>query len=116
MSGEYIRKYINILTESEVLDKDPKVKIEPKIEKPKMYKVVLWNDDYTPAELVVQILKAVFRIDQNRAFTIMMTCHRKGSCAIMSASKDVAETKVQEAIDMAKKEDYALKLTAEPEE
>ncbi len=94
----------------------PKTKIEPKVEKPKLYKAILFNDDYTPREFVVMILQAVFKTGESAGYHIMITAHQKGSCVIAVYTKDIAETKVKEAMDHAKDAGFPLMLTAEPEE
>ena len=94
----------------------PKTKIKPKLDKPKLYKVILFNDDYTPREFVIMILQAVFRTGESAGYHIMITAHRKGSCVIAVYTRDVAETKVKEAMDHAKDAGFPLMLTAEPEE
>jgi ATP-dependent Clp protease adaptor protein ClpS len=94
----------------------PKTKIKPKVEKPKLYKVILFNDDYTPREFVLMILNAVFKTGESAAYHIMITAHQKGSCVIAVYTKDVAETKVAEAMDYAKDASFPLMLKAEPEE
>lgn len=94
----------------------PRVKTTPKVEKPKLYKVLLYNDDYTPREFVVMVLQYVFRTGTSAAETIMLTAHMKGSCVVSVYTKDIAETKVKEAMDMAKDAGFPLMFTAEPEE
>jgi ATP-dependent Clp protease adaptor protein ClpS len=94
----------------------PKTKIKPKVEKPKLYKVILYNDDYTPREFVIAILKAVFKTGESAGYHIMITAHQKGSCVVAVYTRDVAETKVKEAMDHAKDAGYPLMFTAEPEE
>ena len=94
----------------------PRVKIEPKTERPRLYKVILLNDDYTPREFVVTVLKAVFRMSEDQAFKVMMTAHRRGACVVAVYTKDVAETKATEATDAGRKAGYPLMFTTEPEE
>ncbi len=94
----------------------PRVKTKPKVEKPKLYKVLLFNDDYTPREFVVMVLKYVFRADSSSAEKIMLTAHMKGSSVVAVYTKDIAETKVKEAMDLAKEAGFPLMFTAEPEE
>jgi ATP-dependent Clp protease adaptor protein ClpS len=93
-----------------------KTKAEPKTERPKLHKVILINDDYTPREFVVQVLKAVFRTSEDQAYRIMIMAHRKGVCVVAVFTKDVAETKATEATDMGKQAGYPLMFTTEPEE
>ncbi|MDQ0562553.1 ATP-dependent Clp protease adaptor protein ClpS [Rhizobium mesoamericanum] len=94
----------------------PKTKSKPKLARPKLYKVILFNDDYTPREFVVMILKAVFRMSEEVGYRVMMTAHKMGSSVVVVCTKDIAETKVKEAMDYAKEAGYPLMLTAEPEE
>jgi ATP-dependent Clp protease adaptor protein ClpS len=94
----------------------PKTKVIPKVDKPKLYKVILFNDDYTPREFVEMILQAVFKTGNSAAYHIMITAHQKGSCVVAVYAKDIAETKVTEAMDYAKEASFPLMFTAEPEE
>jgi len=84
-------------------------------ERPKLHKVILVNDDYTPREFVVQVLKAVFRMGAERAYAVMMTAHRRGACVIAVYTRDVAETKAKEATELGKQKGYPLFFTTEPE-
>ena len=94
----------------------PRVKIEPKTERPRLYKVILLNDDYTPREFVVVVLKAVFRMNEDQAYNVMMTAHQRGACVIAVFTKDVADTKAKEATELGKSKGYPLFFTTEPEE
>ncbi|HWV44317.1 ATP-dependent Clp protease adapter ClpS [Pseudorhodoplanes sp.] len=100
---------------------DPNVKTrsktatKTKTARPPLYKVILLNDDYTPREFVVQVLKAVFRMSADRAYAVMMTAHRRGACVIAVYTRDVAETKAKEATDLGKQNGYPLFFTTEPE-
>ena len=93
-----------------------KTRTKTKTERPKLYKVILLNDDYTPREFVVLVLKAVFRMDESHAYKVMMTAHRKGACVIAVYTRDVAETKAKEATELGKAKGYPLFFTTEPEE
>lgn len=99
---------------------NPKVttrtKAKTKLEKPRLYKVILLNDDYTPREFVVMVLKAVFRMGEEVASRVMLTAHQRGACVIAVFTKDVAETKAKEATDLGKSKGYPLFFTTEPEE
>ncbi|WP_407811269.1 ATP-dependent Clp protease adaptor ClpS, partial [Staphylococcus aureus] len=57
------------------VDLKPKPKVKPKLERPKLYKVILLNDDYTPREFVTVVLKAVFRMSEEAGHRVMMTAH-----------------------------------------
>jgi ATP-dependent Clp protease adaptor protein ClpS len=94
----------------------PKPAVKPKTQRPKLWKVILLNDDYTPREFVVQVLKAVFRMNAERAYHVMMTAHRRGACVIAVYTQDVADTKAKEATDLGKQNGYPLYFTTEPEE
>ena len=94
----------------------PRTKVRPKTQRPPLYKVILLNDDYTPREFVVQVLKAVFRMNEDEAYRVMMTAHRSGACVIAVYTKDVAETKAKEATELGKSKGYPLFFTTEPEE
>ena len=85
-------------------------------QRPPLWKVILLNDDYTPREFVVQVLKAVFRMSQERAYAVMMTAHRRGACVIAVYTRDVADTKAKEATELGKQAGYPLYFTTEPEE
>ena len=94
----------------------PKTKTQTQTQRPPLYKVILINDDYTPREFVVQVLKAVFRMNAERAYHVMMTAHRRGVCVIAVYTRDVAETKAKEATELGKSKGYPLFFTTEPEE
>ena len=70
-------------------------RVKPK--QPPLYAVILLNDDYTPREFVIQILKRHFGLDGDTAHTIMMHAHRRGEARVGAWQKDVAESKMQNA-------------------
>ena len=72
--------------------------------------MILLNDDYTPREFVVQVLKAVFRMNEDAAYRVMMTAHRRGACVIAVYTRDVAETKAKEATDLGKQQGLSAVL------
>ena len=94
----------------------PSVKTRTKTQRPSLWKVILLNDDYTPREFVVEVLKAVFRMNRSQAYTVMMTAHQKGACVIAVYTRDVAETKAKEATELGKSKGYPLYFTTEKEE
>ena len=94
----------------------PDTVLKPKTEQPKLYKVLLLNDDFTPREFVVRVLKAEFRITEDQASRIMITAHTKGSCVVAVFTREVAETKSNRATEMARSEGFPLLFTTEPEE
>jgi ATP-dependent Clp protease adaptor protein ClpS len=93
-----------------------RTKVKTKTERPRLYKVILVNDDYTPREFVVQVLKAVFRMNEDQAYSVMITAHRRGTCVVAVFAKDVAESKATEATELAKGAGYPLMFTTEPEQ
>lgn len=94
----------------------PKTVTQTKVARPKLYKVILLNDDYTPREFVVMILKGEFRMNEARANSVMMTAHQRGACVVAVYTRDVAETKATRAIDLARERGHPLHFTTEPEE
>ena len=90
--------------------------VKPKVQRPRLYKVILLNDDYTPREFVVLLLKAEFRMGEQKAFSVMLTAHRHGSCVIAVYPQDVAETKAKHATEFAKENGFPLQFVTEPEE
>ena len=86
----------------------PRVSTKTTTARPPLYKVILLNDDFTPREFVVAVLKAVFRMGAERAYAVMMTAHRKGACVIAVYTRDVAETKAKEATELGKQKGYPL--------
>jgi ATP-dependent Clp protease adaptor protein ClpS len=94
----------------------PKTKDEIKVERPRLHKVILLNDDFTPRAFVVTILKAEFHMSENQALHVMMTAHRRGACVVAVYTKDVAEAKATKATDAARSKGYPLLFTTEPEE
>lgn len=91
-------------------------KTRKKIARPKMHKVILLNDDYTPREFVVRVLRAVFGTGSDQAQIIMMTAHQKGSCVVAVYTREIAETKATEATELGHQAGFPLMFTTEPEE
>ena len=94
----------------------PRTDTKPKVARPPLYKVILVNDDFTPRDFVVRVLKAEFRITEDQAHRIMITAHTKGSCVVAVFTREIAETKAKRATDMARGEGFPLLFTTEPEE
>jgi ATP-dependent Clp protease adaptor protein ClpS len=85
-------------------------------ERPRLHKVILINDDYTPREFVVTVLKAVFSLSEELAARIMITAHMRGSCVIAVFAADIAETKATEGTEAGRRAGYPLMFTTQPEE
>ncbi|MGB3502605.1 MAG: ATP-dependent Clp protease adapter ClpS [Mesorhizobium sp.] len=96
-------------------DLKPRTRATAKVERPKLHKVILVNDDFTPREFVVRILKAEFRLSEDQAHRVMITAHQKGVCVVAVFPQDVAETKATRATDAGKAAGYPLLFTTEPE-
>ena len=94
----------------------PKTRTKIKVERPRLHKVILVNDDYTPREFVVTVLKAEFRMTDDQAYKVMITAHKLGVCVVAVFTKDVAETKATRATDAGRAKGYPLLFTTEPEE
>lgn len=86
---------------------------KPKLKKPKRFKVVLLNDDYTPMEFVVQILTKFFAMDQEKATKIMLMVHTKGKAVCGEYSYEIAETKVEQVNDYSRQHQHPLLCTME---
>ena len=93
-----------------------RVRIEPKAQRPRLHKVILVNDDCTPREFVVTVLKAEFSLSPDQAYRVMITAHRRGACVVAVYTKDIAETKATRATDRGRSAGYPLLFTTEPEE
>ena len=98
------------------LDTKPHTKAKPKTQRPTMHKVILINDDFTPREFVVMVLKAVFKMREEQAYRVMITAHTRGAGVVAVYTKDVAESKATEATDLGKRVGHPLMFTTEPEE
>jgi ATP-dependent Clp protease adaptor protein ClpS len=94
----------------------PSTKVRLKTERPRLHKVILLNDDYTPREFVVTVLKAEFRMNEDQAYRVMLTAHRRGACVVAVYAKDIAETKATRGTDAGRSKGYPLVFTTEPEE
>src|SRR5258708_32660706 len=94
----------------------PRTKVRLKTERPRLHKVILVNDDFTPREFVVTILKAEFRMNEDQAYRVMMTAHRRGACVVAVYTKDVADTNATRATDAGRSKGDPLMFTTEPEE
>ena len=90
-------------------------KAKPETKKPSMYKVLMLNDDYTPMEFVVHVLKRFFRMSTEQATRVMLHVHQKGVGICGVFSYEVAETKVNQVIDYARKNNHPLQCTLEKE-
>jgi ATP-dependent Clp protease adaptor protein ClpS len=95
---------------------DRKTTTATRTERPRLYKVILLNDDFTPREFVVQVLRRVFRMTEAESDVVMMTAHQRGACVVAVFTREVAEMKVQQANDLGREHGYPLAFTSEKEE
>ena len=86
-----------------------------KIDQPRMYKVLLHNDNYTTMDFVVMVLMRVFHKPEAEAVRIMLDVHQKGIGWVGVYPREVAETKVQRVMQLAKEAEFPLLCTMEPE-
>ena len=85
----------------------------PKTKRPSMYKVLLLNDDYTPMDFVVEVLERLFGKGHDDAIDIMLSVHHRGVGVCGVYTFEVAETKVNQVIDMARRHQHPLQCTLE---
>lgn len=90
-------------------------KTRPKTKKPSLYKVLLLNDDYTPMEFVVHILEKIFSKNREDAVDVMLHVHRHGVGVCGVFTYEVAETKVAQVIELARRHQHPLQCTMEKE-
>ena len=86
---------------------------KPKLKKPRMYKVIILNDDYTPMDFVVHILQAFFNLSHEKAQNIMLNVHTKGKGVCGVYTRDIAETKVEQVNDYSRQNQHPLLCTME---
>ena len=84
-----------------------------KPKKPSLYKVLMLNDDYTPMEFVVLVLKRYFRMDLEQATRVMLHVHQRGVGVCGIFPLEVAETKVNQVMDFARQNQHPLQCTLE---
>ena len=94
---------------------DLAVKPRSKSKRPPLYKVMILNDDYTPMEFVVHVLERFFGMSSAQAFEIMLTVHKKGLAVVGVFSHEIAETKVTQVMDFARRHEHPLQCTMEKE-
>ncbi|MFZ1538115.1 MAG: ATP-dependent Clp protease adapter ClpS [Chromatiaceae bacterium] len=85
----------------------------PELQPPPRYKVLLLNDDFTPMEFVVQVLESFFHLSREKATQIMLHVHTRGVGVCGLFARDVAETKVAQVMDFARRHQHPLMCTME---
>ncbi|BDX06164.1 ATP-dependent Clp protease adapter ClpS [Planctobacterium marinum] len=87
--------------------------VKKKVQPPPMFKVMLNNDDYTPMDFVVEVLMQFFNLDAEKANQIMLTVHYRGKAVCGIYTADVAETKVMQVNQYARKHQHPLLCSME---
>lgn len=94
----------------------PDTEVLERVAKPPLYKVILLNDDYTPMEFVVEVLRRFFAITDDQAFGLMWTVHTKGAAVVGVFTYEIAETKTNLVLNFAKEHGHPLQCIMEKED
>lgn len=86
---------------------------KPKLKRPPLYRVILINDDYTPMEFVVEVLQTVFGMERTKATRVMLEVHTKGKGVCGVYTYEIAETKVAQVTNIARRQQHPLLCTME---
>ncbi len=104
--------------EGEHQDGDRSLAVEeskPQVKRPPMYKVLLLNDDFTPMDFVVHILEKFFSMERHQATQVMLAVHTEGRGVCGTYTRDIAESKVNQVNEYARKHQHPLLCTMEAE-
>jgi len=88
---------------------------KPEVKRPPMYKVLLLNDDFTPMDFVVHILEKFFSMERHQATQVMLAVHTEGKGVCGTYTRDIAESKMMQVNDYARKHQHPLLCTMETE-
>ncbi len=91
-------------------------KDEKKVSRPRMYRVLIHNDDYTPMDFVVRLLRTIFHHTESKATAVMLHIHNHGVGVAGVFTHEIAETKVAQVHMMARQNDCPLMASMEPED
>ena len=100
---------------NDVPDTGVATKTRTRTQRPPLYKVLLLNDDYTPMEFVVHVLERFFGLSHQQSVEVMLTVHRKGVAVVGVFAYEIAETKVAQVMDFARRNEHPLQCTMEKE-
>ena len=87
-----------------------------KLKEPGKYKVIMYNDDFTPMDFVVYVLTDIFFLSEEKANELMLQVHHSEKAVVGVYTYDVAVSKAKKATDIAREEGFPLRLTVEPVE
>lgn len=109
------RQNLEEIIRFEAADTELSTEISAEIKRPRKYKVLLLNDDYTPMDFVVEVLRHFFHLNEDIAVQVMLQVHfqGKGVCGVFT--RDIAETKVALVNEYARKNQHPLLSSMEPE-
>ena len=93
-----------------------RTKSKPEVARPRLFKVLMHNDDYTTRDFVVEVLEHVFRMSEQEAVRVMLHVHYTGIGVAGVFTREVAETKIEQVQRLAQQNEFPLMLTMEPEE
>lgn len=103
------------MTQSPYHDADSQTLLaEPELAEPRLYEVLLHNDDYTTMEFVIDVLERFFRKSPAEAYRLMMEVHHGGIAVCAIYPREIAEMRVQQVIDYAREHDYPLLCSMQP--
>lgn len=88
-------------------------KTKTRVREPRLYQVIMHNDDFTPMDFVVLLLEQIFHKEEPEAIRLMYMVHRSGRAAVGTYSYDIAVTKAQAGMSMARAQGYPFRLTVE---
>ena len=94
-------------------ESDTGVRQKPKLQEPRLFRVILHNDNYTTMDFVVQVIMAVFHKPAAEATKIMLDVHKKGVGVVGVYTRDIAATKVSQVHEMARQNEYPLRASFE---
>lgn len=83
------------------------------IKRPRKYKVIMYNDDFTPMDFVVDILITIFHKNEEDAFALMMAVHKSTKAVVGTYSYDIAKTKAERSVSLAREQGYPFRVTVE---
>ena len=88
--------------------------LKPKLKKPPLYRVIIFNDDYTPMEFVISLLGLIFGMGYDNATRVMLRVHTQGKAVCGIYIRDIAETKSQQTREYARAHEHPLRCEIEP--